>query len=194
MGNRIITPEFRSTFVALMRPKAGKNDDGTANDKMKYSVRAAFPPTADILDLKTEASAAAKAKWGANIPKSLKSPFRRNGDLDNPIEGIGDDWIIMTFSSNEEYFNPRFNLVDGRNNPIMDETEVYSGAWFRAAVNAGAYEMAGNKGVAFYLQNIQKTRDDEAIGGGRVPASKTFSPVGGAGKSAEPKSAGDVFM
>jgi hypothetical protein len=72
-----------------------------------------------------------------------------------------------------------------------DETEVYSGAWYRAQVRAFAYENAGNKGVSFGLQNVQKLRDDDPLGSGRIPASKAFEPVdvpagatGGSGKTA----------
>lgn len=185
MANNTLTPEFRATFTSLFKPSASKNADGTAG-KLKYSVRAAFPPTTDLKVLKAQAEQAVKDKWGDKVPKSLRSPFRLNEELDNPIPGIGDDWIIMTFSANEDR---RPGLVGPKLQDIIDETEVFSGCWMRAQVRAFAYENAGNRGVSFGLQNVQKLRDDEPLGAGRVPASKAFDAVEGETKGG----AGSLF-
>lgn len=178
MAEKLISPEFRAAFVGLFRATAPKDNP---NGAKKYSIRAAFPPDADIKAMKAAAQQAAAEKWGNNIPKTGRSPFRTNEELDNPIPGIGDDWIVMTFSANEDR---RPGLVDKNLNDIIDESEVYSGAWFRAQVRPYAYDQAGNKGVAFGLENVQKTRDDDPIGGGRMPASKAFEGFGGGSKTA----------
>ena len=187
MSDNQITPEFRAAFISVFRATSMKNADGSVN-KPKYSIRAAFPPTAKLDALKKEAEAAAKEKWGDKIPKTLRSPFRTNEELENPIVGIGDDWVVMTFSANEDR---RPGIVDAKLQDIIDDSDVYSGAWYRAQVRAFAYENAGNKGVSFGLQNVQKLRDDDPIGSGRIPASKAFEPVdvpasatGGNGKTA----------
>ena len=187
MSDNQITPEFRAAFISVFRATSMKNADGTTN-KPKYSIRACFPPTAKLDALKKEAEAAAKEKWGDKIPKTLRSPFRLNEELENPIIGIGDDWVIMSFSANEDR---RPGIVDAKLQDIIDDSDVYSGAWYRAQVRAFAYENAGNKGVSFGLQNVQKLRDDDPIGSGRIPASKAFEPVdvpasatGGNGKTA----------
>jgi len=187
MAEKLITPEFRGAFVQIFRAKAQKQADGTMG-KAKFSVKAAFPPNTELSAMKKEAEAAAMEKWAGKPPKTLRSPFRLNEELDNPTPGIGDDWIIMTFSANEDR---RPGLVDANLNDIIDETEVYSGAWYRAQVRCYAYDQAGNKGVSFGLENLQKLKDDEPLGtGARVPASKAFEAVGGA---APAKSAGSLF-
>lgn len=172
-SENLITPEFRAAFISVFKATAMKNADGTVN-KPKYSIRAAFPPTAKLDALKKEAEAVAREKWGDKIPKTLRSPFRVNEELENPVQGIGDDWIIMTFSANEDR---RPGIVDAKLQDIIDDSDVYSGAWYRAQVRAFAYENAGNKGVSFGLQNVQKLRDDDPLGNGRIPASKAFEPV-----------------
>ena len=101
MADNLITPEFRAAYISIFRATAQKNPDGTMG-KAKYSIRACFPPTADLKSLKAEAGLAAQAKWGDKIPKTIRSPFRTNEELENPVVGIGADWIIMTFSANEE--------------------------------------------------------------------------------------------
>lgn len=186
MADNIITPEFRACYISVFKATAQKQADGTMG-KAKFSIRAAFPPTTNLKALKDEATLAAKDKWGANMPKTLRSPFRLNEELDNPVVGIGDDWIIMTFSANEDR---RPGLVDAKRQDIIDDSEVYSGAWYRAQVRAFAYDNAGNKGVSFGLQNVQKLRDDDPIGGGRVPASKAFED---ASDGTEVETASDLF-
>lgn len=172
MADPLNTPEFRAGFISVFR--ATKPRDAKSEQKSKYSVRACFPPTADLSKLKAAAAAAAKEEWGDKIPKALRSPFRRNDELETPVVGIGDDWIIMTFSANEDR---RPGIVDRKLNDIINEEDVYSGAWYRAQVRPFAYDQQGNKGVSFGLQNVQKLRDDEPIGGGRMPANKAFEPI-----------------
>jgi hypothetical protein len=184
MAEKLITPEFRAAFVGLFRATAPReNPDG----KKKYSMRAVFMPDADLSGLKAAAKAAVAEKWGNNPPKTMRSPFRTNEELDDPIPGVPDDAVVMTFSANEDR---RPGLVDANLNDIIDESEVYSGAWFRAQIRAYPYEQAGNRGVAFGLENVQKLRDDEPLGSGRVPASKAFEAFGGGSSG---KSAGNLF-
>lgn len=179
MAEKQITPEFRAAFVGVFRATAPKENP---NGAKKYSIRAVFMPGADISALKKEAQAAALEKWGNAVPKTMRSPFRFNEELDNPIPGVPDDAVVMTFSANE---NRRPGVVDANLNDIIDESECYSGAWYRAQVRAYAYDQAGNKGVSFGLENLQKLRDDDPLGGGRVPASKAFEAFGApAGKTA----------
>ena len=184
MADKLITPEFRAAFVGLFRATAPKENP---NGAKKYSIRAVLMPDADIGALKAAAKAAATEKWGNNPPKTMRSPFRLNEELDNPIPGVPDDAIVMTFSANEDR---RPGLVDANLNDIIDDSEVYSGAWFRAQVRPYAYDQAGNKGVAFGLENVQKTRDDEPLGKGRIPASKAFEAFGGGGSG---KTAAGMF-
>lgn len=185
----LITPDFRAAFISVFKATSMKNADGSTS-KPKYSIRAVFPPQANLAPLKKEAEAVAKEKWGDKIPKTLRSPFRLNEELEAPIEGIGDDWTVMSFSANEDR---RPGLVDAKLQDIIDDTDVYSGAWYRAQVRAFAYDTAGNKGVSFGLQNVQKLRDDDPLGNGRIPASKAFDPVDAPANAAGAKTATSIF-
>ena len=166
----LITPDFRASYVQVFRAKAQKQPDGTLS-AAKFSIRACFPPNTDLSALKAAAQQAAVDKWGSSIPKTMRSPFRLNEELDNPVAGLEDDWIIMTFSASE---TDRPGLVDSKNQDIIDETEVYAGAWYIAQVNAYAYDQKGNKGVTFGLLNVRKQKDDEPLGSGKQKASKAF--------------------
>lgn len=181
MSDNILTPTFRAAFISIF--KATKAKDAGDDAKAKFSIRAVFPPDTDISELKRQAQIAAEEKWGAGkVPKTVRSPFRTNEELENPIPGVADDAVVMTFSSTEDR---KPGIVDANLNDIIDSSEVYSGAWFRAQVRAYGYDNKGNKGVSFGLQNVQKIKDDEPLGRGAMPASKAFSAVGGgSGKTA----------
>ena len=58
-------------------------------------------------------------------------------------------------------------LVDRQVQPILDSTELYSGCWGRVDLNFFAYNNQGNRGIGAGLNNIQKIRDDEPLGGKR---------------------------
>jgi len=186
-AEKLITPNFRAAYISVFRATSMKQADGSEGAP-KFSIRACFPPTADLSALKKEAELAAREKFGDKIPKTLRSPFRLNEELDNPVVGIGDNWVIVSFSANADR---RPGIVDAKLQDIIDDADVYSGSWYRAQVNAYGYDKAGNKGVAFGLQNVQKIKDDDPIGNGRIPASKAFEPVEGAAEGA--KTATSIF-
>jgi hypothetical protein len=170
MADNLITPEFRGAFVSVFKATAMRGQPDAAK---KFSIRAVFMPNADLTAMKKAAQTAALEKWGDKVPKVMRNPFRLNEELENPIAGVPDDALVITFSSNEDR---RPGVVDAQLNDIIDEAECYSGAYYRAQVRAFAYDTAGNKGVAFGLQNVQKLRDGDPLGG-RIPASKAFDAV-----------------
>ena len=56
-------------------------------------------------------------------------------------------------------------IVDADRNPILERSEVYSGVYGRASINFYAFNSNGNKGIACGLNNLQKIRDGEPLGG-----------------------------
>ena len=60
--------------------------------------------------------------------------------------------------------------------PILDQSEVYSGCYGRISVNFYGFNSNGNRGIAAGLGNIQKLRDGESLGG-RTSAEEDFDAV-----------------
>lgn len=56
-------------------------------------------------------------------------------------------------------------IVDADRNPILVRSEVYSGVYGRASINFYAFNSNGNRGIACGLNNLQKIRDGEPLGG-----------------------------
>ena len=193
----IMTPEFRVAFPHVFTtapPMAGST--GPA----KYQVVMLFPKDADLSALKNAAGIAAEDKWGAEVIKLkeqglLRSPFR-DGDEHNakrkatgkqPLSGY-DGHIFISVSSIEKP-----PLVDQNVQPIIIKEDFYAGCYAQAQVYAHAYNTAGNMGMTFFLNAIQKTKDGESFGGKANPQD-IFGSIGGGDAPAAPNgSAGSLF-
>ena len=164
MADTVMTPEFRVSFPAVFKPKRQKGD---ATSEPKYGLTMLFPKGADLSKLKRAAEEAVKEKWGDKPPKNLRSPFRDQGEKE--YEGYEEGAVFVSASSKQKP-----GLVDRQRQDIIDETEFYPGCYARATLRAFAYDNNGNKGVAFGLNNVQKLRDGDPLGG-RTRAKDDFA-------------------
>ena len=55
--------------------------------------------------------------------------------------------------------------MDADRQPILTRSEMYSGVKGRASINLYSYNVNGNRGIACGLNNLQKIRDGEPLGG-----------------------------
>jgi len=141
----------------------------------KYSVSAIIPKSdaATIQKIQAAVEAAKKeaiSKWGGKIPANLKLPLR-DGDIDRPDDEAYKNCYFFNANSRQA---PQ--VVDSKVQPILDQTEVYSGCYGRISVNFYGYNSNGNRGVAAGLGNIQKVRDGEALSS-RSKAEDEFESV-----------------
>lgn len=74
--------------------------------------------------------------------------------------GLGPGTVYVRAASE---FKP--GIVNAAKQEIMNPQEVYGGAYFKAQVHAYWYDVKGNKGVTFGLDNVQLIRDGEPFGG-----------------------------
>lgn len=180
---KLITPEARLSFPSLFVPRAPM--EGSAGEP-KYGCTLLFPKTADLSALKAAASAAVKEKWPSGAPKGLRSPFRDGSEKD--LDGYAGCIFINVSSARKP------GVVDENLQPIIEANGIYAGCYVRASVRAYAYEKAGNRGVAFGLNNIQKVRDGEPFGAAASKPEDDFAAVASAtpAKAAAPTKANDV--
>lgn len=170
---KVKTPRFRVSFPKVFKAKVNK-----LSGKAEFSVVALFPKGADLSALEKAAEAVKEERWGkdkAKWPKNLKSPFRDQGEKvreDGSLpQGHEKGAIFMSFKSKDKP-----GVVDQNVQPIMEENVFYPGCWAIASVNAYAYDHAGNRGVSFGLNNVQKVGDGESFSG-KPSAESDFSPV-----------------
>ena len=98
---------------------------------------------------------------GKSVPalSALKTPLR-DGDTERPDdEAYANAYFVNANSSTAP------GIVDADRQPIIDRSEVYSGVYGRASINFYAFNSNGNRGIACGLNNLQKIRDGEPLGG-----------------------------
>ena len=98
---------------------------------------------------------------GKSVPalSVLKTPLR-DGDAERPDdEAYADSYFINANSGTAP------GIVDADRQSILDRSEVYSGVYGRASINFYAFNSNGNKGIACGLNNLQKIKDGEPLGG-----------------------------
>ena len=141
----------------------------------KYSISAIIPKsdTATVNAIKAAIEVAKKesvSKWGGKVPASLKTPLR-DGDIDRPDDEAYAGCYFFNANSRQA---PQ--IVDAKVQPILDQSEVYSGCYGRISVTFYGYNSNGNRGIAAGLGNIQKLKDGDPLGG-RTKASDDFGTV-----------------
>ena len=165
---KVITgPNTRWSYCNVWQPKS--INGGTP----KYSVSLIIPKsdTVTINKIKAAIEAAykegeAKLKGnGRSVPalSVLKTPLR-DGDAERPDdESYANAYFVNANSATAP------GIVDADRQPILDTSEVYSGVYGRASINFYAFNSNGNKGIACGLNNLQKIRDGEPLGGKSRP-------------------------
>ena len=100
------------------------------------------------------------AKFGGKKPNkvAIKLPLS-DGDTEREDEAYAGHWFINANSKTAP------QIVDKAVKPILDRDEVYSGCYARVSLNFYAFNSNGNKGIACGLNNLQKIRDGEPLGG-----------------------------
>ena len=146
------TPKFS---VSLLIPK---KDTVTVN-KIKAAIEAAY----------REGEAKLKGN-GKTVPPltAIKTPLR-DGDAERPDDPAYAGHYFLNANSATAP-----GIVDADCQPILTRSEVYSGVYGRASISFYAFNSSGNRGVACGLNNLQKIRDGEPLGG-RASAESDFS-------------------
>ena len=92
----------------------------------------------------------------------------------NPNELFAGCWYFNATSRKQP------GIVDRNVKRIIDQAEVYSGAVYNVAINPFFFDNE-SKGISFGLNNIQKVKDGQRLGGGKS-AEEEFSDLGNDGE------------
>ncbi len=164
---RVVTGKVRLSYVNLFTPRPGQNGGDP-----KYSVTLLIPKsdiqTKQKIDAAIQAAIAdgVSAKWNGVRPPQVPTPLH-DGDGVRPSDGMpfGEEcknhWVMSASSKMQP------QVVDLNLNPILNQTEVYSGMYARVSINFFAYFNGGKKGIGCGLGNVQKLGDGEPLGGHR---------------------------
>lgn len=161
---KVITgPQTRWSYVNAWEPKS---INGSAP---KYSVQLIIPKTDTVTVKKIKEAIQAAYEAGKNklqgngkyVPDldTLKQPLR-----DGDKERKGDPVYAGCYFLNANSATAP-GIVDADRQPILERREIYSGVYGRASISFFAFSAGGSKGIACGLNNLQKFRDGEPLGG-----------------------------
>ena len=150
---RVMTGKVRLSYVHLFKPYAAEK-----GQEEKYSCTILVPKT----DVQTKPT----------IPIY-------DGDGIRPSDGqeFGEEckghWVF-TASAKIDY---QPGIVDVRAQPILNQSEIYSGIYARVSVNFFPYAVSGKKGIGCGLGNVQKLMDGEPLSAVGIKAENEFDEV-----------------
>lgn len=175
-STNVTTGKARLSYVHLFKPYAY-----TPGQEEKFSCTVLIPKS-DV-ETKARIDAAIEAakqkgvsdKWNGQCPPILPIPVY-DGDGVRPSDGMAfgpecrGHWVF-TASAKADY-PPE--VVDANMNPIINQSEIYSGIYARVNVNFFPYAFGGKKGIGCGLGPVQKLADGEALGGSAPTAAQAF--------------------
>ena len=170
MATKVVTNKVRFSYVNIFRSRSFSDGQDA-----KYSICLLIPKDdkATVKKIKAAIEEAVNdgiaSKWGGKKPANLKLPLR-DGDEEKAEEAP--EYEGMYFLNANSTQKP--GIVDKDLNEILDPDEVYSGCWGRASINFFPFNSNGNKGVGVGLNNIQKLKDGDHLGGVRAKAEDDF--------------------
>lgn len=186
---RIVTGKVRLSFVHLFTPRVNQQNGGAP----KFSATLLIPKsdfgTRQRIDAAIQAAVqeGVTSKWGGQRPPVINFPLH-DGDGVKPSDGMpfGDEckghWVLTASSQADR----KPEIVDLNMNPIINQSEMYSGVYAKVSIRFFAYASNGKKGIGCGLGNVQKVEDGPALSGG-TSASTDF---GGGGDSYAPPAQG----
>ena len=162
-ATKVITPTATLSYPHLDIPQ--KDDKG----KLKYSCCLVFAPGSDLSKLEAAVFAAAEEKFPGKgremlVKQILKSPFRKDAAAKNYPDGS----IFVNVRTEQKpgcvypYADPQTKKPARVPDEKVKEV-FYPGAQVLASLRAFTYDVSGNKGVSFALNNVQFIGDGKRL-------------------------------
>lgn len=177
MTNRDVTTGVaRLSYEHVFQPYARN-----AGDTPRYSTTILVPKsdtqTKAAIDAAIEAAkqAGMATKYGGVIPPVLAIPVY-DGDGTRPSDGMpfGPEckghWVFTASNKN------RPEVIGMNRQPIINESEIYSGVYAYVNVTFFPYNSNGRKGVGCALNCLMKAKDGEPLGS-RISVQDAFASI-----------------
>lgn len=172
----VTTGEARLSYVHLFKPHAQQ-----PGAEEKYSCTVLVPKSDTATKARIDAAIEAakqkgiNGKWNGVCPPIVPHPVH-DGDGVRPSDGMpfGPEckghWVF-TASAKADY-PPE--VVDQNGNPMINQSEMYSGVYALVNVEFYPYMFGGKKGIGCGLGPVKKVRDGEPLGGSAPTAAQAF--------------------
>lgn len=172
----VTTGEARLSYVHLFKPYAHQPG---AEEKFSCTILVPKSDTATKARIDAAIEAAKQkgisGKWNGVCPPIVPDPVH-DGDGVRPSDGMpfGPEckghWV---FTANTGVDYPP-EVVDQNGNPMINQSEMYSGVYALVNVEFFPYIFGGKKGIGCSLGPVKKVRDGEPLGGSAPTAAQAF--------------------
>lgn len=174
-STKVVTSKVRLSYVHLFEPYS---IDGEQDAKFSLMLLLPKEDKKGLEALRNAEKAAAEqgktSKFGGKIPANLASIIRDGDDFAEDYPEREGHWFLSVTAP----ANRKPGVVDENVQPILDQSEVYSGCYARVSLNAFPYTFGSKKGISFGLNHVQKIADGEPLGS-VTRAEDDFEPVEG---------------
>lgn len=161
----VTTGQVRGSYLHLFTPYANK-----PTDTPKFSMTILLPKSDIATKQRIDAAINAAiqvgvaSKWNGTRPLQVPNPIWDGDGLRQNGEHFGPEckghWVFTASSKQQPA------IVDATVQPILSQSEIYSGMYARVNVNFYPYFNSGKKGIGCGLGPVQKLMDGEPLGGG----------------------------
>lgn len=174
----------RLSYANLFKPVARN-----PQDEPKYSTTILIPKndvrSKQLIDMAIDAAKQTGTldQFQGQIPPILSTPVY-DGDGVRPSDGLPfgaeckGHWVFTASSKNAPV------VLDQNKQPMIRESEIYSGAYAYVSVTFFPYNRNGKKGIGCALNHVMKWQDGEPLAGG-ISADAAFANVPTAGAPAQ---------
>jgi hypothetical protein len=158
--SKVITGKVRFSFLNWASPR--KNE---LNGKEEFGTELLIPKedTETVTAIKAAMKAALVSKFGDKFPPKLRNPLK-DGDTETKADGTP----LADYYQNHYFLRVKSTeapgVIDSKGKQLTNANDFVSGDYGRASITAFAYDQAANKGVSFYLNNLQLLEKGEPFG------------------------------
>lgn len=168
---KVITNLVRFSYLHVFEKV---KQEGDTDSDGKYSVSLIIPKSdKETIKCIREAinnakESAIKEKWNGKNVAVKESEVLHDGDEERPEDSAYANSYFLSAKCNTQP-----GLIDAYKNEITDSRVLYSGCYGRASVTIYGFNVNGKKGIAVGLNNLQKLKEGEPLGG-RASAQDDF--------------------
>lgn len=177
-ANTVTIGEVRLSYVHIFKPYSSM-----PGQDPKYSLVALLPKTNTVAKAQIDAAIEAakqiglQTKWNGTAPAVLANTIHDGDGVKSNGEAYGEEckghWVINC-NANPDH-PPK--AVDAQLQPIINESDVYSGIYGYVNVNFYPYFFSGKKGIGCGLNAVMKTRDGQPLGGSAPSVDEAFAGI-----------------
>lgn len=158
MAEKMILKGVRLSYANLFEARENMSGD------LRYSTALLIPKDhPQIDDLHALVDQVGDEKFGKKWPAMRK---RKDPVHDADEDGKADDdpnYEGMFYINTSSKRRPQ--VVDRKRQPILDDSEIWSGCYANVSFAVFAFEVPENKSVSFGLNNVQLVKTGERLGG-----------------------------